>query len=191
MVHVRSLFYLLFLVFAIVVPIPISRSHTLDPFFPIATDFSLSRQLQSDLTYYRQLPFFVPFFSHSPPFRFLSTRPPRYSRPHSRLRLFFVRCLAPGKASLLVSPRVDEFVAFRFFCRIMALELPSTGDRKRVKVYELRDNDWFDRGTGFCLGHALDVCVFFSVGGAVARIERFLGVPRARSCLGGRHKQAS
>ncbi|KAG5921330.1 hypothetical protein E4U53_003819, partial [Claviceps sorghi] len=23
-------------------------------------------------------------------------------------------------------------------------------DRKRVKVYELRDNDWFDRGTGFC-----------------------------------------
>ncbi|KAG6009108.1 hypothetical protein E4U21_003177 [Claviceps maximensis] len=26
---------------------------------------------------------------------------------------------------------------------------PAT-DRKRVKVYELRDNDWFDRGTGFC-----------------------------------------
>lgn len=26
---------------------------------------------------------------------------------------------------------------------------PST-DRKRVKVYELRNNDWFDRGTGFC-----------------------------------------
>lgn len=26
---------------------------------------------------------------------------------------------------------------------------PST-DRKRVKVYELRHNDWFDRGTGFC-----------------------------------------
>ncbi|CAH0048613.1 unnamed protein product [Clonostachys solani] len=23
-------------------------------------------------------------------------------------------------------------------------------DKKRVKVYELRDNDWFDRGTGFC-----------------------------------------
>lgn len=23
-------------------------------------------------------------------------------------------------------------------------------DRKRVKVYELRENDWFDRGTGFC-----------------------------------------
>lgn len=41
----------------------------------------------------------------------------------------------------------------------MALELPPTSDRKRVKVYELRDNDWFDRGTGFCLGHVLDVCV--------------------------------
>ncbi|KAI0909708.1 component of IIS longevity pathway SMK-1-domain-containing protein [Ustulina deusta] len=26
---------------------------------------------------------------------------------------------------------------------------PST-DRRRVKVYELRNNDWFDRGTGFC-----------------------------------------
>lgn len=26
---------------------------------------------------------------------------------------------------------------------------PST-DRKRVKVYELRNNDWYDRGTGFC-----------------------------------------
>jgi hypothetical protein len=26
---------------------------------------------------------------------------------------------------------------------------PST-DKKRVKVYELRNNDWFDRGTGFC-----------------------------------------
>ncbi|KAK4193870.1 component of IIS longevity pathway SMK-1-domain-containing protein [Podospora australis] len=26
----------------------------------------------------------------------------------------------------------------------------ATADRKRVKVYELRNNDWFDRGTGFC-----------------------------------------
>lgn len=26
---------------------------------------------------------------------------------------------------------------------------PAT-DKKRVKVYELRNNDWFDRGTGFC-----------------------------------------
>lgn len=39
----------------------------------------------------------------------------------------------------------------------MALELQPSSDRKRVKVYELRDNDWFDRGTGFCTGQILDV----------------------------------
>ncbi|KAI0175901.1 DUF625-domain-containing protein [Hypoxylon sp. FL1284] len=27
---------------------------------------------------------------------------------------------------------------------------PPSTDKKRVKVYELRNNDWFDRGTGFC-----------------------------------------
>ncbi|KAK7709457.1 Platinum sensitivity protein [Diaporthe eres] len=33
----------------------------------------------------------------------------------------------------------------------MAQSVPHhTTDRRRVKVYELRDNDWFDRGTGFC-----------------------------------------
>ncbi|KAI9845715.1 MAG: Platinum sensitivity protein [Sclerophora amabilis] len=36
----------------------------------------------------------------------------------------------------------------------MALAVPNPpSDRKRVKVYELRNNDWFDRGTGFCTGH--------------------------------------
>ncbi|MCJ1353768.1 MAG: Platinum sensitivity protein [Icmadophila ericetorum] len=34
----------------------------------------------------------------------------------------------------------------------MALVVPPPNDRKRVKVYELRNNDWFDRGTGFCMG---------------------------------------
>ncbi|KAH8702408.1 putative DUF625 domain protein [Talaromyces proteolyticus] len=34
----------------------------------------------------------------------------------------------------------------------MALAIKPPQDRKRVKVYELRDNDWFDRGTGFCTG---------------------------------------
>lgn len=28
-------------------------------------------------------------------------------------------------------------------------------ERKRVKVYELKNNDWFDRGTGFCTGQLL------------------------------------
>ncbi|KAL4967545.1 component of IIS longevity pathway SMK-1-domain-containing protein [Aspergillus stella-maris] len=38
----------------------------------------------------------------------------------------------------------------------MALDLQPPGDRKRVKVYELKENDWFDRGTGFCTGRILD-----------------------------------
>ncbi|OJJ58271.1 hypothetical protein ASPSYDRAFT_153321 [Aspergillus sydowii CBS 593.65] len=38
----------------------------------------------------------------------------------------------------------------------MALDLQPPGDRKRVKVYELKENDWFDRGTGFCTGQILD-----------------------------------
>ncbi|KAK1759458.1 putative suppressor of mek1 protein [Echria macrotheca] len=35
---------------------------------------------------------------------------------------------------------------------MMAQAVPhqTTPDKKRVKVYELRNNDWFDRGTGFC-----------------------------------------
>lgn len=43
---------------------------------------------------------------------------------------------------------------------MMALPIPPSNDRKRVKVYELRDNDWFDRGTGFCTGQILDVRIF-------------------------------
>ncbi|KAF9894073.1 Platinum sensitivity protein [Aspergillus nanangensis] len=38
----------------------------------------------------------------------------------------------------------------------MAMEVQPPSDRKRVKVYELRDNDWFDRGTGFCTGQVVD-----------------------------------
>lgn len=34
---------------------------------------------------------------------------------------------------------------------MMAQKVPhQTTDKRRVKVYELRNNDWFDRGTGFC-----------------------------------------
>lgn len=39
----------------------------------------------------------------------------------------------------------------------MALQIKLPHDRKRVKVYELRDNDWFDRGTGFCMGAIVEV----------------------------------
>ncbi|KAL9581603.1 MAG: hypothetical protein Q9212_003802 [Teloschistes hypoglaucus] len=37
---------------------------------------------------------------------------------------------------------------------VMALVVPPPNDKKRVKVYELRNNDWFDRGTGFCTGRS-------------------------------------
>ncbi|KAM5442761.1 Platinum sensitivity protein [Microsporum ferrugineum] len=39
----------------------------------------------------------------------------------------------------------------------MSFPVPPLNDRKRVKVYELRNNDWFDRGTGFCTGQITDV----------------------------------
>ncbi|CEL00525.1 Putative DUF625 domain protein [Aspergillus calidoustus] len=38
----------------------------------------------------------------------------------------------------------------------MALDLQPPSERKRVKVYELKENDWFDRGTGFCTGRIQD-----------------------------------
>ncbi|KAM0693574.1 hypothetical protein Q7P36_006830 [Cladosporium allicinum] len=37
----------------------------------------------------------------------------------------------------------------------MALAAPPASERKRVKVYELKNNDWYDRGTGFCFGRLL------------------------------------
>ncbi|PNS17452.1 hypothetical protein CAC42_7135 [Sphaceloma murrayae] len=37
----------------------------------------------------------------------------------------------------------------------MATTAPPLSDRKRVKVYELKNNDWYDRGTGFCAGQIL------------------------------------
>jgi hypothetical protein len=39
----------------------------------------------------------------------------------------------------------------------MALAAPQGPDKKRVKVYELKNNDWYDRGTGFCSGILLNV----------------------------------
>ena len=39
----------------------------------------------------------------------------------------------------------------------MALIVPPANEKKRVKVYELKNNDWFDRGTGFCTGRIINV----------------------------------
>jgi protein phosphatase-4 regulatory subunit 3 len=36
---------------------------------------------------------------------------------------------------------------------------PPPNNKKRVKVYELRNSDWFDRGTGFCTASYFIVCV--------------------------------
>lgn len=42
---------------------------------------------------------------------------------------------------------------------MMAQPVPHQAtDKKRVKVYELRDNDWYDRGTGFCTASFAAVC---------------------------------
>lgn len=42
---------------------------------------------------------------------------------------------------------------------VMMAPLPHQAtDKRRVKVYELRHNDWFDRGTGFCYGCFVSVC---------------------------------
>lgn len=41
---------------------------------------------------------------------------------------------------------------------MMAHQVPHpTTDKRRVKVYELRENDWFDRGTGFCSANLVEV----------------------------------
>ncbi len=39
----------------------------------------------------------------------------------------------------------------------MSLMVPPSNEKKRVKVYELKNNDWFDRGTGFCTGRIINV----------------------------------
>jgi hypothetical protein len=44
---------------------------------------------------------------------------------------------------------------------MMAQAVPNPpNEKKRVKVYELRNNDWFDRGTGFCTAAFLFVRLF-------------------------------
>jgi protein phosphatase 4 regulatory subunit 3 len=41
---------------------------------------------------------------------------------------------------------------------MMAQPVPhQSGDKRRVKVYELRNNDWQDRGTGFCTAKQVEV----------------------------------
>lgn len=49
---------------------------------------------------------------------------------------------------------------------MMAHVVPPPNDKKRVKVYELKNNDWFDRGTGFCTGRSANVSTIWSAAAA-------------------------
>lgn len=45
---------------------------------------------------------------------------------------------------------------------MMAQAVPNPpNEKRRVKVYELRDNDWYDRGTGFCSANIVFVSYLF------------------------------
>src|SRR5436305_9090360 len=63
----------------------------------------------------------------------------------------------------------------------MALQVPLANDKKRVKVYELRDNDWFDRGTGFCTGQIINVRNISQV--AAMEIARHFEMRSSLLCL--------
>lgn len=72
----------------------------------------------------------------------------------------------------------------------MALDLQPPDGRKRVKVYELRDNDWFDRGTGFCTGTVMGVSSFPFVSACAAFVATATTRARAvSSVFPPRHRQ--
>ena len=52
----------------------------------------------------------------------------------------------------------------------MALMVPPANEKKRVKVYELKNNDWFDRGTGFCSGRPTNVSSFTHLSWLIAEL---------------------
>lgn len=66
----------------------------------------------------------------------------------------------------------------------MALSAPPI-ERKRVKVYELRENDWFDRGTGFCTTQCILVSSLscpLAMGGIAHRQGTIPSLPAAGTC---------
>jgi protein phosphatase 4 regulatory subunit 3 len=54
------------------------------------------------------------------------------------------QCSAPLRRLARVARRREAAMALS--------QPPNIHERKRVKVYELKNNDWYDRGTGFCSG---------------------------------------
>lgn len=53
-------------------------------------------------------------------------------------------------------------------------------DKRRVKVYELRKNDWFDRGTGYCTGRVVNVRD--SLNDSSLRLRNFFGFGSEALC---------
>lgn len=73
--------------------------------------------------------------------------------------------------------------------------VPPKEPPRRVKVYELKDNDWHDRGTGFCIGLYVDVsltardeCLRIALARVAwnGRVDRRLGGPTYSSTLRGK-----
>ena len=55
-------------------------------------------------------------------------------------------------AAVSVQPAVNPS---RIATRMASIMISPTNEKKRVKVYELKNNDWYDRGTGFCTGRVV------------------------------------
>ena len=76
---------------------------------------------------------------------------------HAILRECDISWVKIGTRAPTTSPRLPDVLGGRGAAVTMALAIPPAVDKKRVKVYELRNNDWFDRGTGFCLALSVNV----------------------------------
>lgn len=126
---------------------PVSKSGPSLPDHPMLAAFSL-RSSSPPQTLSSSPPF--PFTTTSPSTSpsTTTTYPPTQSIFHLSHHSFPAHAHSGDAWSDVPSP---------FPCPIMALELQPPDGRKRVKVYELRENDWFDRGTGFCTGHIAGV----------------------------------
>ncbi|ODN80464.1 hypothetical protein L202_02704 [Cryptococcus amylolentus CBS 6039] len=58
----------------------------------------------------------------------------------------------PAHDQLVMDPPHEDMEENPEEMELLSLRYRMERDRKRVKVYELRDASWFDRGTGFCRG---------------------------------------
>lgn len=96
-----------------------------------------------------------------------STAAPSSARPQSIVALTILSHNEPSELSLQqhldLAPDLSAYTNLAAEGEpepsMMAQPVPhQPTDKKRVKVYELRNNDWFDRGTGFCTASFATVC---------------------------------